>query len=103
LHTVRTATTLDQALLEAKAMGLARLDAQLLLLHAVGRRPSERAWLLAHGGDVLESHAWALWQTLRDRRAAGEPMAYILGWAAFYGLDLLSMRAYFVHAPTPKH
>jgi len=86
---VRTATTLDHALLQAKAMGLARLDAQILLLHALGRQTLERAWLLAHGGDVLESQAWALWQTLRDRRAAGEPMAYILGWAAFYGLDLL--------------
>ncbi len=45
---VTPAMTLAQALARAATLGLARLDAQLLLLHAVGRGQGERAWLLAH-------------------------------------------------------
>ncbi|MDB5849221.1 MAG: modification methylase, HemK family, partial [Rhodoferax sp.] len=39
--------TVVQALNEAMARGLDRLDAQLLLLHALGRSPGDRGWLLA--------------------------------------------------------
>ena len=47
-------TTLAEALREAEAMGLARLDAQLLLLHALGRAQHDRAWLIAHDDDPLD-------------------------------------------------
>ena len=48
-----TAQTCAQALAAAQALGLPRLDAQLLLLYTLGRPDSDRAWLLAHDGDVL--------------------------------------------------
>ncbi|NVO08301.1 MAG: peptide chain release factor N(5)-glutamine methyltransferase, partial [Rhodoferax sp.] len=80
--------TLDQALRHAQSLGLERLDAQLLLLHALGRAPAERAWLLAHGDAALSAEAQALWQTLAQRRASGEPLAYITGFKEFYGLTL---------------
>ena len=37
----------------------ARLDAQLLLLHALGRPPHDRAWLLAHDTDALPARRGA--------------------------------------------
>ena len=77
-----------QALAAAQTLGLQRLDAQLLLLHALGRPDSDRGWLLAHDGDVLAGEAAARFQALIWRRAAGEPLAYLVGSKAFYGLQL---------------
>jgi release factor glutamine methyltransferase len=80
--------TLAQALAAAANLGIERLDAQLLLLQALGRAPSERAWLLAHDGDALDQSQQRQFTTLCARRAAGEPLAYIAGRREFYGLEL---------------
>ncbi len=80
--------TLDQAIRQAQSLGLERLDAQRLLLHAVGRSGSERAWLLAHGDDALRADAQTRFESLTQRRALGEPLAYITGFKEFYGLNL---------------
>lgn len=80
--------TLTHALRHAATLGLARLDAQLLLLHLLGRTAQERAWLLAHDTDTLNDAQQAAWAVLIQRRANGEPVAYITGHKAFYGLDL---------------
>ena len=80
--------TIAQALAEAAQRGLARLDAQLLLLHAIGRTAADRAWLLAHDDDAMESQALGTFTTLCQRRLAGEPVAYLLGRKEFFGLDL---------------
>lgn len=77
-----------QALAAAQTLGLDRLDAQLLLLHALGRPDSDRAWLLAHDGDALPEEAASLFRQLSLRRAAGEPLAYIVGHKEFFGLQL---------------
>ena len=81
-------TTLAQALQAAAALGVDRLDAQLLLLHALGRPVHERAWLLAHDTDALADDTWQAFQSLCARRAAGEPAAYLLGEKEFHGLTL---------------
>jgi release factor glutamine methyltransferase len=70
------------------ASGLDRLDAQRLLLHALGHADYDRAWLLAHDGDALTAAQQARLDALVQRHAAGEPMAYLLGHQAFYGLNL---------------
>lgn len=80
--------TLAQALKSAAALGLDRLDAQLLLLHTIGRPMQERAWLLAHDTDVLSADAWRAYLALCGRRAASEPVAYLLGEKEFHGLRL---------------
>jgi release factor glutamine methyltransferase len=80
--------TLSQALTAAAALGLERLDAQLLLLHAIGRPETDRAWLLAHDDDSLEPAQHELFLRLCQRRAAGEPLAYIAGHKEFFGLRL---------------
>lgn len=77
-----------QALAAAQTLGLDRLDAQLLLLAAVGRPDSERAWLLAHDGDALPEQTLQVFRGLTLRRAAGEPLAYIVGYKEFFGLRL---------------
>ena len=80
--------TLAQALAQAHTLGLPRIDAQLLLLHTVGRAGSDRAWLLAHDTDPLQPAQHALFLALCQRRAAGEPVAYLTGHKEFYGLPL---------------
>lgn len=77
-----------QALQAAYALGLARLDAQLLLLHVLGRAPEGRAWLIAHDGDALPLHAQKAYLDLCRRRSAGEPVAYLTGSKEFHGLAL---------------
>ncbi|MFC5498734.1 peptide chain release factor N(5)-glutamine methyltransferase [Caenimonas terrae] len=80
--------TIAQALAAAAALGLERLDAQLLLLHALGRAPADRAWVLAHDGDALAPADAQAYRELCARRAGGEPLAYIVGRKEFFGLAL---------------
>ncbi|PUA99090.1 [protein release factor]-glutamine N5-methyltransferase [Acidovorax sp. 107] len=80
--------TLAQALAQAHTLGLARIDAQLLLLHTVGRPDAGRAWLLAHDTDALDDAAHARFIALCQRRLGGEPVAYLTGRKEFYGLPL---------------
>ena len=80
--------TLQDALAQAQALGLERIDAQLLLLHALGRAEAGRAWLLAHNSDPLPTDVHARFVALCQRRAEGEPVAYLRGCKEFYGLTL---------------
>ena len=73
---------------QARGMGLARIDAQLLLLHALARPGTGRAWLLAHDTDALDEAVHDQFIALCQRRAAGEPVAYLTGRKEFYGLPL---------------
>jgi release factor glutamine methyltransferase len=91
--------TLNQALTAAAALGLQRIDAQLLLLQALGRSLADRAWLLAHDTDELPEGQHAQFLQLCQRRAAGEPVAYIVGHKEFFGLDLLVDRRVLVPRP----
>ena len=61
-----------------------RLDAELLVGHAFGR---DRSWLLAHPEAELDSTAAAELSGWVERRATGEPIAYIRGFK-----EWLSMR-----------
>jgi release factor glutamine methyltransferase len=75
--------TVQQALDAARRLGVPRVDAQLLVARHAGR---ERAWVLAHPDASLGDFD-GLRATLQ-RRAAGEPVAYLLGRKEFHGLDL---------------
>jgi release factor glutamine methyltransferase len=81
-----TSLSIAQALAAAQTLGLDRLDAQLLLIHALGKPDSDRAWLLAHDSDLLTEQTLDAFRSLTLRRAAGEPLAYIVGYKEFFGL-----------------
>jgi len=80
--------TVQQALLRARQSGLDRLDAQVLLLHRLGRSPHDRAWLIAHDTDALAAPVAHDFLALCQRRLAGEPVAYLVGRREFHGLEL---------------
>lgn len=80
--------TVDMALRDARSRGVDMLDAQLLLLRALGCPSDMRAWLKAHSTDTLSQHAHDAYQQLLQRRIGGEPVAYIVGTREFYGLKL---------------
>jgi release factor glutamine methyltransferase len=83
-----TSATLGQTLAEMQTRGLDRLDAQLLLLHLLGKPTHQRGWLLAHDDDPLPPALATDLESLTQRRLAGEPLAYLTGHKEFFGLDL---------------
>lgn len=84
------------ALAAARAAGVARLDAQLLLAHHLRQT---RAWLLAHDDVVLDGPTRAAVDAGLARRAAGEPLAYVLGECVFRGLRLRVTPAVLIPRP----
>src|SRR5690349_1869121 len=64
----------------------ARLDAELLLAHVLGW---DRARLLAEGRRSLDRQQESAFRSLVARRAALEPVAYLVGHKEFYGLDFV--------------
>ena len=83
-----TTITIDQALKSAKALHLTPLEAQMLMLHALGRSSHERVWLLTHGHESLSATTMLLFESLAQRRIDHEPMSYLIGQKEFYGLSL---------------
>ena len=73
------------ALALARASGLERLDAQLLLAAALQQ---SRAWLLGHDDEPLSKHLAERIAAQIAQRAAGMPLAYIVGEKEFHGLLL---------------
>lgn len=82
---VRVADALREATARlAELSDTARLDAELLMAHALGVSRSEL--LLRHSDAPAPGDRFA---ALMERRLAHEPIAYILGEQAFFGLDLI--------------
>jgi len=62
-----------------------RVDAEALLLHVLGK---PRSWLFAHADDELDMDVQTAYAGLVERRAAGEPVAYLTGRRGFWTLEL---------------
>ncbi|HET7865435.1 MAG TPA: peptide chain release factor N(5)-glutamine methyltransferase [Burkholderiaceae bacterium] len=77
--------TIAEGLARARSRGIARLDAQVLMAHATGRT---RSWVIANDQSLLDTGTHRLWSALMERRAAGEPLAYLTGEREFHGLVL---------------
>ncbi len=60
------------------------LDAQSLLAEALGR---DRTYLIINFNERVPEDALLKFQSMIHRRAAGEPLQYITGRQAFFGLD----------------
>ncbi len=80
--------TLAQAISHLQSQGLDLTDSRLLLLHALGKPRTGRAWLLAHDTDLIKEQTLTTLEQLATRRLAGEPVAYIVGHQEFFGLTL---------------
>lgn len=90
---------LRDALRQAAAAGLDRLDAQMLLLFSLGRDPNARAWLAAHDDQSLDANQKRLFELLCQRRIQGEPLPYLTGIKEFFGLPLKVDRRVLVPRP----
>lgn len=64
-----------------------QLDADRIVLHAVGKR--DTSFLLAHANDELTSEQIASITAMVATRKTGKPLAYIVGEADFYGRTFL--------------
>lgn len=84
------------ALEQARQAGVQRLDAQWLLGHLMRQT---RSWLVAHDDATLPPGAAAAWPQLLQRRAGGEPLAYLVGEREFCGLKLEVSPAVLVPRP----
>jgi release factor glutamine methyltransferase len=71
--------------LRAAGIPSPRLDAELLVGHAFGR---DRAWLHAHPDAELAAREAAILAGWVERRAAGEPIAYIRGFKEWLSLRI---------------
>jgi len=87
---------LREAAAELAASATPRLDAELLLAHTMGW---PRARLLAERDHQLDAAQLAAFRALVARRATGEPVAYLLGRRAFFGLELAVDRRVLVPRP----
>ncbi|MCX8087638.1 MAG: peptide chain release factor N(5)-glutamine methyltransferase [Rhodocyclaceae bacterium] len=74
------------ALLSQARAQIPASEARLLLSHVLGQ---PTAWLEAHREEELEPAAAARFGALIERRAAGEPIAYLVGEREFYGRSFL--------------
>ncbi|WP_322815027.1 peptide chain release factor N(5)-glutamine methyltransferase [Chloroflexus sp.] len=74
----------------------ARLDAELLLAHILGW---SRAKVVAERDHVLTPEQEMAFNTLIERRANREPVAYLIGHREFFGLDLFVDRRVLIPRP----
>ena len=71
--------------LRASGSETPRLDAELLLGHAIG---VDRTAVIAHGDAPVGAGAESSFRASLERRVAGEPVAYIRGIKEFHGIAL---------------
>lgn len=92
--TIRSALRMAKASL--RRSDTADLDAEILLAQLLD---VDRAFLHAHGEYALDVAQTRAFQSMLERRAAGEPIAYIIGEKGFYDLDLLVTPAVLIPRP----
>ena len=85
-----------EAMALARGQDVPRLDAQLLLAHALGR---DRAWLIAHDDHALDAGVEAWFAQAVAQRRDDVPLAYLTGEREFHGLRLHVSPAVLVPRP----
>ncbi|MEO7254448.1 MAG: peptide chain release factor N(5)-glutamine methyltransferase [Casimicrobium sp.] len=79
---------------------LPRAEVRMLVSHVLKR---SSAWLVAHDDEALSLDDHAQITALAARRAAGEPMAYLLGERDFYGRTFRCSPAALIPRPETEH
>jgi release factor glutamine methyltransferase len=98
--TVDAALRWANSLIQASGSETARLDTEVLLGYVLGL---ERTRPLAHGERRLSPADSARFAALVARRAAHEPVAYLVGRRAFYDVDLLVDARVLIPRPETEH
>ena len=80
-----------------RAFGTDYRDAELLLLHCLGR--DERSWLIAHDHDELPRNIVEAFSSMSKERLKGVPLAYLLGHREFWSLTLKVTRDVLIPRP----
>ncbi len=93
-------TLLAQATQRLAGLPTARRDAEVLLQHVLGR---DRAWLVAHSDDAVTAAQAAQYKRWILRRAAQEPVQYIVGEQEFWGLRLRVTPDVLIPRPETEH
>jgi release factor glutamine methyltransferase len=78
----------------------ARRDADVLLMHTLKK---SRAWLMAHGDELLSDELFLSYTELLERRRRGEPIQYITGETEFYGLPFRVTPEVLIPRPETEH
>ena len=78
----------------------ARRDAEMLLLHKIGKN---RAWLIAHSDEEFAGCSAISYSALLERRLRGEPIQYITGECEFYGLPFRVTPDVLIPRPETEH
>src|SRR5258706_708543 len=86
-------TTVEQAM---QASGLPALDASVLMRHVLGWSAAQ---LASRGKESMAPHAIESYQAAVARRAAGEPVAYIVGEREFFSLEFKVTPAVLIPRP----
>jgi release factor glutamine methyltransferase len=87
-------------LAEGPHAGRASLDAETLFLHILDRN---KAWLLSHGEEQVQSDRANSYLQLIERRFRGVPLQYIFGETEFYRLPFLVTPDVLIPRPETEH
>jgi len=98
--TVQTALLQGAKLLDDATVGVARLTAEVLLAHALGR---DRAYLFGHPEHKLSEVEWLHYGRYLHERMQGKPTQYITGRQEFYGREFRVTRDVLIPRPETEH
>lgn len=98
--TLRTAIEQGATLLENDGVAAARLTAEVLLCHALGR---ERPYLYSHSEDELTELEWIHYGRYLWERSRGKPTQYITKKQEFYGREFRVGPSVLIPRPETEH
>lgn len=90
----------EALLLEGPHADRARRDAEMLLLHHIGKN---KAWLIAHGDEEFAGCRSIGFEALLERRRQGEPIQYIVGDCEFWGMPFRVTPDVLIPRPETEH
>jgi len=98
--TIQTALRQGQQLLEKADVSAPRLNAEVLLAHAVG---CERSWLFTHSNEELREVWWIHYGRYLHERMQGKPTQHITGVQEFYGREFRVTPDVLIPRPETEH
>jgi release factor glutamine methyltransferase len=97
---LQTALLQGQQLLDDAGITAPRLNAEVLLAHAIG---CERSWLYAHSDEELREVWWIHYGRYLHERIKGKPTQYITGRQEFYGREFRVTPDVLIPRPETEH